>query len=78
MREYQLPDWTTTTDPNKYCDAWYMLASIAQEFFVGYRVTGFDPYIHLSNGLESLTLTVDQVILLKKYMEKLNASSLSG
>ena len=70
MREYRLPDWTTTTDPDKYCDEWYKLASIAQEFFVGYKVSGFDPGIHLTNGVESLSLTVDQVNLLKKYMEK--------
>jgi hypothetical protein len=70
MRDYRLPDWTTTTDPDKYCDEWYKLASIAQEFFAGYKVSGFDPSIHLTNGVESLTLTVEQVILLKKYMEK--------
>jgi hypothetical protein len=60
-----LPNGTTTTSTNKYCDEWHKLADAVLELFPGYKLFGFDPgFSFHKNYKERFDLSTDQAQLL--------------
>lgn len=68
IQSYRLPDGRYTTDGAEYAAAWVTLGRKAEQFFPGYRVTGWDPMIRMVSTARVYTpgfdLTPEAVVAL--------------
>jgi hypothetical protein len=70
---YRLPSGNNTTEPQAYINAWRALSDkVAEGLGDGWVVTGFDPDVVISRGVQTLALPLCAAVALGNLVDELH------